>query len=900
MELTWPVNSIICIIGAGASGTLAASQLLDAANRTGRRVLIHLVDPRSATGQGVAYSTHDERHLLNVPTRSMSAYPDDPDHFLRWLELDAGEPMDACGFVPRPVYARYLAEVLADAAARSPDGRLNRVRRRAVSVHQARTQCTVVLDDGTAITADACVLATGHFGDGASWAPPALRSSARLVIDPWAPGALEEVPERGDVLVVGAGLTMADVVRSLDRPGRVVHVTSRSGKHPHVHVPGNAPRMEAPELPEHPTLAQLRAAMQAHVAKAKGRYGDWRPAIDSIRAITPTLWGGLTDDDRAEFLRTDRRSWDHARHRLPPVSAAALDRQRGAGRLVDHRGAVIDATVDGDTVAITLGDGTRLDVVAVVNCTGPGESPVSSSDPLVRALVDGGLARPGPLDLGLDTRSDGRVVALDGTADGLLWAIGPLRRGTLWETTAVPEIRAQAAGLAEQLLGRDRPRARRPADRYDLPLSTTTEAAEHYVRAQDALLLMHDDALEHLELAVNADPGFAVAHATLALLGYEWTLPIDVPRRIEAARNSVRHRGDDRERSLVRAIDARLCGSSEADELLRDHVVHHPRDAFAVGVAIPTIAFGGLTQPAEESWALAEQLAPAYGDDWWFGGVLAFVRQEQGRWAEAEHLAARSLDLEARSGHAAHARTHVCYETGEHTAGLRWLDTWIDQHAPMSRYRSHYCWHAALHELALDDMAALRVRWRSQLAPPAVMGARALVDSASMLWRAKLAGLWPREQDVAAQMDSIFEAVPECLLDRPATAFAAMNAALAHAARDDAHALRALAAHARCSSEPTFVDVVAPLCDAFAMYVSGQSTKAASELTSLLPRIDRLGGSAAQREVVEETLLAALLQSGQDAAASQLLQHRLDRRPHPNDARRLAGLQSLGAPTMPE
>jgi hypothetical protein len=356
------------------------------------------------------------------------------------------------------------------------------------------------------------------------------------------------------------------------------------------------------------------------------------------------------------------------------------------------------------------------------------------------------------------------------------------------------------------------------------------------------------------------------------------------------ARNAAARRADNRERSLVRAIEARLCGLADADRVLCSHVRRHPRDAVAVGLALPTIAFGGLAQPAEESWALADWLAPSYGDDWWFTGVLAFFRQEQSRWMEAELLAERSLALQQGSGHAAHARAHVCYETGEHTAGMEWLDFWIEECAATSRYRGHFAWHAALHALALDDAAEVQRRWLDTLAPHAVTGGRALVDSASMLWRAQISDCWPEGERPETHLPPVLATVPECLLERPATAFAAMHAAIAHAARRDLDSLHALASHARARSEPTFTEVVAPLCDGLSSYVAGDMTTAVSVLRQVLPGTARLGGSAAQREVVEDTFLRALLDAGQADEAAGVLQRRLDRRPHPNDARRLAAL----------
>src|SRR4051812_42061566 len=305
VQLTWPSNSSIAIVGAGASGTLVAARLLDEANRTQRRLDVHLVDPRRATGEGVAYSTRDDRHLLNVQARAMSAYGEDPQHFVRWLGRHMGTDVDPCSFAPRALYGRYLAEVLSEAQRQATTARLHRVRDRVVRVRRRGHVCVLSLASGGELVSDAAVLALGGVGTTTAWAPDRLRRSTRFVADPWSPGALAGIPADDDVLVVGTGLTMVDVVRSLDRSGRVVHAVSRGGRLPARHVRGMPPRMEAPELSQQPTLPQLREAMRRHVDKARDRYHDWRPAVDSIRSLTPKLWAGLSADEQAEFLSGD-------------------------------------------------------------------------------------------------------------------------------------------------------------------------------------------------------------------------------------------------------------------------------------------------------------------------------------------------------------------------------------------------------------------------------------------------------------------------------------------------------------------------------------------------------------------------------------------------------------------
>ena len=469
------------------------------------------------------------------------------------------------------------------------------------------------------------------------------------------------------------------------------------------------------------------------------------------------------------------------------------------------------------------------------------------------------------------------------------YAIGTLRRGNLWETTAMPEIREQAydvAGSVVRALQHGETR-RRPVDPYGLTLTTSRKAAAAYNQALGRLLRLQDGVETDLETAVAADPGFAQAHAALALLGHEWGAVGSWRQALQAAHAAAADRNlDDREVSFLDAVTTRLRSDEEtgAAALLR-HIRLFPRDALAVSVAVPTVAFGGLTS-GRQTAQLVEGLGRTYGDDWWYAGQLAFVRQDQERWGEAEELASYALSVEPASGHAVHARTHVYYETGDHTEGLAWLDGWIRSRGPEANHRSHFSWHAALHELMQCDVDAVRRRYERELAPPLVTGSRALVDSGSLLWRCHVTGTW----EGALPSQAVCASAPDGWLLNPPTAFAAMHSALGLAAEGDDVGLAALRTIAHAHHDPAFRDVVAPLCGALQQVVEGAYADAAERLTALLPRTGVLGGSMAQREVLEDTLVYALAQSGQGERAAEILDTRLSRRQSPLDARRRAAL----------
>ena len=250
----------VAVLGAGASGTLTATALLDAA-RPLRPVRVLLMDPAAGTGRGAAYSTGQTEHLLNVPAGAMGADPADLEAFLRWARRNADDSARAGDFLPRRWYGAYLAETLHAAADRAlEDGRgtLVRVQRQGMQVTSGSARgCLLVSDDqGARQHADAVVLATGNPPPGQRWAPPscaALRTSSPI---PGHPGALTHLrthltggPDRLPVLLVGTGLTMVDVSLSLAGSGRCLLAVSRSGQLPAAHRTVRAAAVPPSELP---------------------------------------------------------------------------------------------------------------------------------------------------------------------------------------------------------------------------------------------------------------------------------------------------------------------------------------------------------------------------------------------------------------------------------------------------------------------------------------------------------------------------------------------------------------------------------------------------------------------------------------------------------------------------
>ncbi|HEX3931378.1 MAG TPA: FAD/NAD(P)-binding protein [Nocardioides sp.] len=925
----------VVVIGAGASGSLTALHLARSARRREAALDVVLLDPSLHRARGTAFGTADPQHLLNVPAGGMSALPEDPGHFVAWRARQHPELMTEPGvFAPRVDWGRYLDETLTRTYAHNDLVTLRHLRVRATAVRRDDSGVVVSTDDGQIVVGDAVVLATGERPPGYAWAPEALQRSAFFVPNPWAPGAIDVVRRDAagpaDVLLVGTGLTMVDVVLSLagptQRPERRIKAVSRHGELPERH----ADELQLAAIPEiddwGSSLAEYRTRARAHIARVEAATGDWRPAVDGLRTVVQPLWQRLSDDDRVEFLREDASAWGRMRHRMPPGSADVITALEASDTLARAAGEVVDAEpLTGGGLRVTLTDGSVHDVGWVVNCTGTSVVVRPGSDPLVDDLLTPragvALGQLSTAALGLRTDS-GRLVDTAGTTDAPIWTLGSVRRGELFESTAIPEIRVQAAQLAAAVLEEIAPEPRRladgrlvgghhpiarPRDPLGLPLSTTAEAAAAYNAGLERLMRLQSGADEKLLEAVRLDPEFAVAHAALAMLGHEGGSAVDVRASLELARRAARMRADDRERSLVDVVGRRVedVRNSGATALM-NHIAQHPRDVLAVSAAVPTIAFSGVTDIQQEAWELVEGLAPAYGDHWWYISLLAFTRQDQSRFDDAGLLAESALECEPTSGHAVHAQTHVMYETGRHEAGRVWLDGWVSESGRAASHRAHFSWHAALHELAIGDTEAVRQRYYMQLAPPTVTGVRALIDSASLLWRwVVTTSGWDAAAGTSAfsgetappPVESVLDAAGAELVDRPQTAFVALHAALALAAAGDLPRLAALRAHCQGTSELSVRTTVTSVCEALLAAGEQRWGEAARVLTDVLPGLPRVGGSAAQREIVEETLLYCLVSDGQADRALALLDGRLDRRSSPLDQRRRTSLVSpSGAP----
>jgi uncharacterized NAD(P)/FAD-binding protein YdhS len=433
----------VAIIGAGLSGAAVAANLL----RRGRDAPdVVLIERGKRFGRGLAYSTTDKAHLLNVRASNMSMLADTPDHFAKWL---GGDPTR---FVPRMKYGDYIENTLRKAGGWSGP-KLMRVNDDAVACRANGDGWSVALASGKSVEADAVVLALGN---ATPTAPSVFEQNGVELTGAWDGEALERLP-KGDVLLLGAGLTMVDVALSLSRRRKkgVIYALSRRGLTPRPHL--DSARRATPGGVDLPVeLSGALRALRREVYAMAERGEPWQYVMERIRARSPELWQRLGTEQQARFLRHLRRWWDVHRHRMAPEVAARLTALQQAGRLKVLAGDVVSATQSGEGVEVQHRQrGSfvrhRLHVAGIVNCTGPSLDPWRSTEPLVRQLLDEGHARAHASTLGFDVDQESRIVSISGVAQPNLYALGPITLGAYWECTAVPEIRLRAAAVAMML-----------------------------------------------------------------------------------------------------------------------------------------------------------------------------------------------------------------------------------------------------------------------------------------------------------------------------------------------------------------------------------------------------------------------------------------------------------------
>jgi uncharacterized NAD(P)/FAD-binding protein YdhS len=454
----------VAIIGGGAAAATLLSELLE--RQPPQPLHLDWYTGGQASARGVAYGTTSERHLLNVRAASMSMFAGKPRGFLDFVQRD-DPAITGTDFLPRRRYGDYLeAEVARALQQGKAHGHDVNIIPFAADALVPERDGVVVIHGEESRRVDAAVLALGAL-------PPqplpgvsaAALDSGRYVVDPWRlladRDAWPEPPRK--VVLIGLGLTAVDVLLELSArwPQAEFTAISRHGllPEPHLHAAA-APADDSAELIEAmrdaPDIRHWLRLLREAIAQEGNA---WRAIVDSLRPHSPRLWGDLPPEQRARFMRHARWAWERVRHRMPPQVREALTALERDGRLQRQRGRMRRVDKVDDAVQLTLdraGHTSTLTADLVIQTVGLDTDVRRTPHRLVSQLLTNAHIAPDPLGLGVLADSDGHLLRDGAQAEARYWphlfAIGSLLRGTLWESTAMPEIRQQARHLADQLL----------------------------------------------------------------------------------------------------------------------------------------------------------------------------------------------------------------------------------------------------------------------------------------------------------------------------------------------------------------------------------------------------------------------------------------------------------------
>jgi uncharacterized NAD(P)/FAD-binding protein YdhS len=436
----------IAIVGGGASGALMTAHLLKCA---GDAVRVTLIEPRAEVGRGLAYATENNSHRLNVRASNMSAFPDDPDHFWRWLRATGHSGDDRFCFVPRLVYGRYLGSLIEDRLADTDARRVRWLRETVTSLNERDGSVTLRLSGCQAAVFDMAVLCCGHEASETLEAP---------FVSPWEDPRSWNVAPDSMILILGTGLTMVDAAIALSESGHrgPIVALSRRGLLPQAHRRVDVAPIAQTELPSPERLAPFLHWVRARARDEARSGGDWRSVIDGLRLHVQAIWRAMPSQSRRRFLEHARPWWDIHRHRMAPEVETKIRALRESGQLRTLSGRIleVDAKREGASVLIRPRASEaelRLDVSRIVSCRGLTSDPRRSSNPLVAQLLAEGYARVDPLGIGLDVDNNCAVVDARGRASERIFAVGPMSQAAFWESIAIPDIRLQVASLARRL-----------------------------------------------------------------------------------------------------------------------------------------------------------------------------------------------------------------------------------------------------------------------------------------------------------------------------------------------------------------------------------------------------------------------------------------------------------------
>ncbi len=464
----------VAIVGGGFSGTLTAVHLIKNYNEP---LNIILIDKAGDFARGVAYSTPDQNHLLNVVAEKMGAFYDNHNHFYEWLVENesvwksefAKVKLDPKTFVSRKLYGNYLEDIFSKALAEAKTKNIS------VSLIKAnvtnleiieKTRRALITLDSQSIEADKVVLAVGNFPSKTFEFESPLFNTEKYIKTAWSHSKsnlinkddLSQVHESENVVIIGTGLTMIDMIVSLHNKnykGNIIAI-SRNGKIPQAHKSYNkiySNNFTEKDLPN--KALKLYQLVRNEVIKAEKQGYDWRAVIDSFRSLTVPAWIKLNVVEKRKLIKKLFLWWNIHRHRIPPESNELLLKLQNSRKLKIFSGYIYYVSGNGDNplkIAFRekFSDEVKtIEAGYVINCSGPELDIAKSGNQLLLSLRDKESITVGPLRMGIEINKYGRV---KGNASDVIHTLGPILCGEYLETTAVPELRYQTYNLAKEII----------------------------------------------------------------------------------------------------------------------------------------------------------------------------------------------------------------------------------------------------------------------------------------------------------------------------------------------------------------------------------------------------------------------------------------------------------------
>jgi hypothetical protein len=409
----------------------------------------------------------------------------------------------------------------------------------------------------------------------------------------------------------------------------------------------------------------------------------------------------------------------------------------------------------------------------------------------------------------------------------------------------------------------------------------TAKGLIEYEQALWRFSLFTGDPVASADAAIAASPDFVMAHALKAWLHLLGTEPSGLPVAHDALDAAIRLPMNDQEQRHLIAISHLVDGRWHmASRVLEDAAIEYPRDLLALQVGHQLDFFRGDARMLRDRVARA---LPAWSKDTpgyhAMLGMLAFGLEEAGHYGEAERAGRTAVELEPRDAWAQHAVAHVMEMQGRQKDGIDWMRGNADDWSRESFFAVHNWWHLALYHLDLGEIDEVLALFDGP-----IYGARSrvildMIDASAMLWRLHLRGI-----DVGDRFAAVADAW-EPVAGAGLYAFNDAHAMMAFVgAGRRQSAQRVLAAQIEAMQKPgdnaSFTrDVGHPVALAISAFGDGDYAETVRQIRSVRNIASRFGGSHAQRDVLDLTLIEAALRSGQQAVARALTAERAAMRP---------------------